>query len=83
MEKNAAKPLKQCLFALLKVAVSVGLLALLFRSMDTEVVAGIRGRLPIEAIAFACALLVLQTLVLAIRWWLVMAAIGAPRPVGT
>ena len=82
MRQTSVKPLKRRVFALLKLAVSVALLYLLLRSTDTAVVAGILGRLPIMAIAAACALLVLQTLVLATRWWLVMAAIGAPLSYG-
>ncbi len=82
MRPTSAKTPKQRLLALLKVAVSILLLYLLLRSMDTAVVAGILGRLPILAIAVACALLVLQTLVLALRWWLVMAAIGVPLKFG-
>ncbi len=82
MRPTSAKTPKQRLFALLKLAVSIVLLYLLLRSMDTAVVAGILGRLPITAIAAACALLFLQTLVLALRWWLVMAAIGVPLKFG-
>ncbi len=82
MRPTSAKTPKQRLFALLKVAVSIVLLYLLLRSMDAEVVANILGRLPFVAIAVACALLVLQTLVLAVRWWLVMAAIGVPLKYG-
>ncbi len=82
MRPTSAKTPKQRLLALLKLAVSIGLLYLLLRSMDTAVVAGILGQLPIMAIAVACALLVLQTLVLALRWWLVMAAIGVPLKFG-
>ncbi len=78
MRPTSAKTPQQRLLALLKLAVSIVLLYLLLRSMDAAVVAGILGRLPIMAIAVACALLVLQTLVLAVRWWLVMAAIGVP-----
>ena len=51
MEKNTAKPLKQRLFALLKVAVSIGLLALLLRGMDLATVIAVLGRLPATAIA--------------------------------
>ncbi len=82
MRETSVKPLKRRILALLKLAVSVVLLYLLLRSLDTAVVAGILGRLPIVAIAVACALLVLQALVLAVRWWLVMAAIGAPLSCG-
>ncbi len=82
MRPTSAKTPKQRLFALLKLAVSIVLLYLLLRSMDAAVVAGILGRLPIVAIAFACSLLVLQTLVLGLRWWLVMAAIGVPLEYG-
>ena len=82
MRPTSVKTPKQWLLALLKLAVSIVLLYLLLRSMDTAVVAAILGRLPLLAIAFACALLVLQTLVLAVRWWLVMAAIGVPLKYG-
>ena len=82
MRPTSAKTPKQWLLALLKLAVSIVLLYLLLRSMDTAVVAATLGRLPLLAIAFACALLVLQTLVLAVRWWLVMAAIGVPLKYG-
>ncbi len=82
MRPTSAKTPKQRLLALLKLAISIVLLYLLLRSMDAAVVAGILGRLPIVAITVAGALLVLQTLVLGLRWWLVMAAIGVPLKYG-
>ncbi len=80
MQTPSATSLKQRLFALLKLAVSVGLLALLLRTMDTGAVAAVLGRLPATAIAAGLVLLLVQIAVLGLRWWLVMAAIEAPIP---
>ncbi len=82
MQENAAKTLKQCLFALLKVAVSIGLLALLLRGMDLATVVAVLGRLPATAIATGLILMLAQFVVLGLRWWLVMAAIEAPIAFG-
>jgi uncharacterized protein (TIRG00374 family) len=80
MQQTNANPLKQWPFALLKLAVSVGLLTLLLRSMDLAAVAGVLGRVPLWTIPAGILLLVVQTAVLGLRWWLVMAAIEAPIP---
>ena len=82
MESPSATPLKQRLFALLKLAVSVGLLTLLLRSMVLAAVAGVLGRVPLWTIPAGILLLFMQTAVLGLRWWLVMAAIEAPTPFG-
>ena len=82
MQSTSATPLKQRLFALLKLAVSVGLLALLLRTMDMGAVAAVLGRLPATAIAAGLVLMLVQIAVLGLRWWLVMAAIEAPIPFG-
>jgi len=82
MQSTSPNPLKQRLFALLKLAVSVGLLALLLRSMDLATVAGVLGRMPLWTIPAGILLLVIQTVILSLRWWLVMAAIEAPIPFG-
>ncbi|MEE9210881.1 MAG: lysylphosphatidylglycerol synthase transmembrane domain-containing protein [Kiloniellales bacterium] len=78
MQQRLVKAPKKWLLAALKVAVSVVLLALLARSTDLGAIADTLGRLPIAAMVLACALLVAQTLVLGLRWWLVMRAIRAP-----
>ncbi len=80
MRSTSSNPLKQRLFALLKMAVSVGLLTLLLRSIDLAAVAGVLGRVPLWTIPAGILLLVIQTTVLGLRWWLVMAAIEAPMP---
>ncbi len=82
MQSPSATPLKQRLFALLKLAVSVGLLALLLRTIDMGAVAAVLGRLPATAIAAGLVLMLVQIAVLGLRWWLVMAAIEAPIPFG-
>jgi uncharacterized membrane protein YbhN (UPF0104 family) len=82
MHENSAKPLKQRLFALLKVAVSIGLLALLLRGLDLATVVAVLGRLPATAIATGLILMLAQFVVLGLRWWLVMAAIEAPIAFG-
>ncbi len=73
---------KQWLIALLKTAVSVVLLYFLIRSMDTVAITDTLMRVPVAAVALACAMIVTQTLVLGLRWWVVMAAIGAPLKCG-
>ena len=81
MQQTNANPLKRRLFALLKLAVSVGLLALLLGTMDMAAVAAVLGRLPPAAIAAGLVLMLLQITVLGLRWWLVMAAIEVPIPI--
>ena len=81
MQQTNANPLKRRLFALLKLAVSVGLLALLLGTMDMAAVAAVLGRLPPGAIAAGLVLMLLQITVLGLRWWLVMAAIEVPIPI--
>ncbi len=78
MQPISANPLKQRLYALLKLTVSVGLLTLLLRSMDLAAVAGVLGRVPLWTIPAGILLLIIQTAILGLRWWLVMAAIEAP-----
>jgi len=80
MQATTSNPLKQRFFALLKLAVSVALLTLLLRSMDLAAVAGVLGSVPFWTIPVGILLLVGQTAVLGLRWWLVMAAIEAPMP---
>ncbi len=82
MQPRPAKSAKNWLFALLKIAVSIVLLYLLAQSMDLGAVVDTLVRLPVAALTVACALLVAQTLVLGLRWWLVMVAIEAPLGVG-
>ncbi len=74
--------MKQRLFALLKLSVSVGLLALLLRTMDMAAVTAVLGRLPAAAIAVGLALILVQIAVLGLRWSLVMAAVEAPIALG-
>ncbi len=74
MQPAAAKTKKRWFLALLNVAVSVVLLYLLLRPMDMMAVADILGRLPIMAIAVALTLIVVQTVVLGLRWWLTLFA---------
>ena len=81
MQQTIANPLKRRLFSLLKLAVSVGLLALLLGTMDIGAVAAVLGRLPPAAIAAGLVLMLLQITVLGLRWWLVMAAIEVPIPI--
>ena len=83
MQQRPAKTSKQRLFAALKLAVSVGLLAWLLRSMDTAALAGLLARLPLWSIVTALGLLIVQPAVLALRWWLVMIAIEAPIRFGS
>ncbi len=82
MQTTNANPLKQWLFALLKLAVSIGLLVLLLRTMDINAVAAVLGRLPAPAIAAGLVAMLAQIAVLGLRWWLVMAAIEAPIAIG-
>ncbi len=82
MQEKTAKPLKQWLFALLKLAVSIGLLALLLGGLDLATVVAVLGRLPATAIAAGLILMLAQFVVLGLRWWLVMAAIEAPIAFG-
>lgn len=78
MQPSAATSSKPWPVALLKLAISAGLLYLLFRSLDVAAVAGMLGRLPAGALALGVAFFLVQFLVLGLRWWLVMAAIEAP-----
>ncbi len=82
MHSISYNPMKQRLIALLTRAVSVGLLTRLLRSMDLAAVAGVLGRVPLWTVPVGILLLFIQTAVLGLRWWLVMAAIGAPIPLG-
>ena len=82
MQATPAKTSKQRWFAPLKLAVSVGLLVLLLWTLDAAAVARVLGQLPLAAVAAAMVLLIVQTAVLGLRWWLVMAAIEAPLKLG-
>ncbi|MFQ6017017.1 MAG: lysylphosphatidylglycerol synthase transmembrane domain-containing protein [Kiloniellaceae bacterium] len=82
MPPRPAKFLKSCLLAVSKIAVSIGLLYLLARHMDTTAVWDALAGLPLDAPAFAWAVLIIQTLVLSLRWWLVIGAIGTPFAYG-
>ena len=82
MQSISANPLKQRFFALLKIAVSVGLLALLLPPMPRAAGAAVLGRLPAVAIAAGLVLMLAQISVLGLRWWLVMAAIETPMAFG-
>ncbi len=82
MSSISDNPLKRRLFGLLKLAVSIALLALLLRSMDMAAVTTLLGRLPPMAIAAGLVLMLVQIAVLGLRWWLVMAVIEAPIPLG-
>lgn len=66
----------------LKVAVSAGLLLLLARSVDLRAVGTLLGDLPLLAGLAAAASLAGICLVSALRWWLVLRAIGSPLPLG-
>lgn len=80
MRQQSPSPLKTRLLALGKVAVSLLLLGLLARSLDLSAVAGTLTRLPPLPLLAACVLLIVQTLVLGFRWWLVMEAVGTRLP---
>ena len=82
MQFNSANSLKQWLVGLLKLAVSIGLLAVLLQNLDMAAVAAVLGRLPAAAIAAGLILMLVQFAVLGLRWWLVMAAIEAPIELG-
>jgi uncharacterized membrane protein YbhN (UPF0104 family) len=77
MQQSKTNPLKQWLFALFKLAVSIGLLALLLRSLDVTAVTAVLERLPATAIATGLVLMLVQIAVLGLRWGMVMAAIAA------
>lgn len=83
MQRDSTISPKQLVFALLKVAVSIGLLALVLRNLDMAAVAAVLGRLPATAIAAGLLLMLAQVAVLGLRWWLVMAAIEAPIGLGS
>jgi len=64
----------------LKLAVSAGLLILLARNADLGVVTALLVGLPLWSALNAVACLAGIAVVSALRWWLVMRAIGAPLP---
>jgi uncharacterized membrane protein YbhN (UPF0104 family) len=66
----------------LKLLVSLGLLVLVARSVDLASVGALLLDLPFWAGLAAVASLTGIGLVSAVRWWLVMRAIGAPLPLG-
>ena len=80
MRPQSASPVKTWLLALGKVAVSLLLLGFLARSLDLSAVAGTLTRLPLPPLLAACVLLIVQTLVLGFRWWMVMEAVGTRLP---
>ena len=82
MQSTGVNPLKQWTFALLKIAVSIGLLAWLLRSLDMAAVAAVLGDLPAAAIAVGVVLMLVQIAVLGLRWAMVMAAIETPIQLG-
>jgi uncharacterized membrane protein YbhN (UPF0104 family) len=73
---------KSRLLAAVKIAVSVGLLYLLARGTDLTAVWETVRELPLWAAALAWAILVVQTAIIGLRWWLVMGAIGSPAGLG-
>ncbi len=82
MPRDNTNSLKYLIFTLLKLAVSIGLLALLLWNFDMAAVAAVLGRLPAMAIAVGLLLMLAQVAVLGLRWWLVMTAIEAPIELG-
>lgn len=62
----------------IKVAVSAGLLFALARGLDLHELRRVFAQIPLWAFLLGCLAFGLQTLVLAWRWHIVMAALGAP-----
>ncbi len=63
-----------------KLLVSLGLLALLARAVDLRSVAGLLLGLPLWAALGAVAGMLGVTLASALRWWLILRALGTPLP---
>ena len=78
MQPDSVKTRKAWLLAGLKIAVSAGLLVVLAWNLDMPAVRAAMARLPADAALFAVLLLAAQTLVLGLRWWLVLGVIGTP-----
>ncbi len=66
----------------LKMLVSLGLLALVVRAVDLPAVGALLLGLPLWAAAAAVAGMLGVTLVSALRWWLILRALGTPLPPG-
>lgn len=66
--------------AVVKIIVSVGLLYLLSRNIDFAGLKATLLRMPLSAVAAAVALIALQTLLMGVRWWLVLSALWGPMP---
>ncbi len=66
----------------LKLLISLGLLALVARSVDLAAVGALLFDLPLWAGLAAVAGMAGVTLVSALRWWLILRAIGTPLPLG-
>lgn len=67
---------------ILKLAVSLGLLALLARAVDLPAVGALLLGLPVWAALGAVAGMLGVTLASALRWWLILRALGTPLPLG-
>lgn len=65
-----------------KLLVSLGLLALVAQSVDLPAVGGLLLDLPLRAGLATIACMLGVTLVLALRWWLILRALGTPLPLG-
>lgn len=72
--------MKRWLGFLLKAGLSVGILAVIAARTDLSRIAAILGSISGEAVAAALALILLQSLVTAYRWVLVMAGVGVAVP---
>jgi len=77
-----AAPWKKWWFPAVKVAVSAGLLYGLARSLNLSELRTVFAQLPLWAFLLGCLAFVLQTLVLAWRWRIVMTALGTPLAFG-
>lgn len=82
MRNPPAETTRSWLLAAVKIAVSIGLLFLLARGTDLTAVWETARGLPLWAALMAWAILVVQTAVIGLRWWLVRGAIGSPAGLG-
>jgi uncharacterized membrane protein YbhN (UPF0104 family) len=82
MPNASAETTKSWLLAAVKIAVSIGLLYLLARNTDLTAVWKAMRELPLWAAVLAWAILVVQSSIIGLRWWLVMGAIGSPAGLG-
>jgi len=82
MPTSPAAPWKKWWLPAVKVAVSAGLLYGLARSLNLGELRTIFAQLPLWAFLLGCLAFVLQTLVLAWRWRIVMTALGTPLAFG-